>query len=142
MNTLATQKDVGASLRVVTGQVPVLSAANAALKGAAIDRSGFNSCVLHQARGAADGGPSAHSLDSQVQHSDTTTDGDFEDLPGVEGSAVALTAAGQNELDINLSGAKRYIRVVSVIAFTDGSTPKIPIAVTVVLGGATEPPTD
>ena len=38
------------------------------------------------------------------------------------------------ELNLDLAGYKRYLQVIPTVAFTAGTTPKIPLAVTVALG--------
>jgi hypothetical protein len=126
--------DIGAYIKQEVGLKPINSAASATNKGAAIDRLGFDSGVLHAMVGAAAGGPSAQSAIFKLQESDTTTDGDFADVTGA--SLAAMTADNASGyLDINLQGFKRYIRVVCTVALTSGSTPTLPVAATITLGG-------
>lgn len=108
------------------------SASAGAINGPSIDRTGFFSCVLHGVAGAATGSPSAQSVIYKLQHSDDeSTWEDFGD------AADALTADnGQVELDVDLSGAKRYVRCVATVALTGGSSPTLPVAGTLALGGA------
>lgn len=104
------------------------------IAGAAIDRTGFYSCVLHGACGAASGSPSAQSVIHKLQDSADGSTGWNDFAPAV---APALTADNAEvELDVDLAGAKRFIRGVAVVALTGGSTPAIPVAQTLVLGGS------
>lgn len=108
--------------------------AAATITGAAIDRTGFNSCVLHAAAGAASGAPSAQTVDAKIQDS-ATSGGSFVDLPG---AAITTIVADDSdaEVDVDLSGAKAFIKVVVVVGFTGGTTPAIPVASTLALGGS------
>ena len=130
-------RNIGARINVQTGIDPANASAGTT-NGAAIDRRGFLSCVLHHAAGAATGAPSAQTADAKLQDS-ADGSGGWADLSGA--AAVQLTADdAEDELDIDLSAAKEFIRVVSVVGFTDGTSPAIPVAATVVLGGSdTEP---
>jgi hypothetical protein len=56
-------------------------------------------------------------------------------------AATDLTADDtEDEVDIDLSGAKRYVRAVTTVSFTAGTTPSIPVAATLVLAGKDELP--
>jgi hypothetical protein len=131
------QKNVGAFIKVVKGIDPVNAGAGA-INGPAIDRQEFNSAVLKVSCGAAAGGPSAQTVDGKLQDSADGTTG-WGDLAG---AAVAQLTAdnAEGQVNVDLSGAKRYIRTVATVAFTGGTTPAIPVAAEVVLGGATELP--
>jgi hypothetical protein len=137
---------IGPSIKVLQGVVP-LNRAAATAKGAAIDRTGFQSCVLQGFTGVLESNPSAYSVDVKLQHSDTTTDGDFSDFTPVSGSAPSgaiaqITAESTSKRKaINLNSAKKYIRAVLVVgAFTGGTSPKLNCGATIVLGGAVETP--
>lgn len=127
--------DIGAYIKQAVGLKPTNSAASATNKGVAIDRLGFQSAVLHGHVGAAAGAPTTQSAIFKIQESDTTTDGDFTDVSGAALAAMtADNAAGY--LDLNLQMRKRYIRVVCTVALAAGTTPTLPVAATVTLGGA------
>lgn len=126
--------DIGAYLKQEVGLKPTNSAASATNSGAAIDRLGYDSGVLHAMIGAAAGGPSARAATWKIQESDTTTGADFVDVPGAAlATMTADNAAGY--IDLNLQGRKRYIRAVCTVALTGGSTPALPVAATITLGG-------
>lgn len=129
--------NIGALVKSVKGINPAASAA-ATINGPAIDRSYFHSAVLHHACGAATGGPSARTVDSKLQDSADGSTG-WTDIPGAV--AAQLTADNTDaEKDVSLEGAKKFIRVVTTIAFTGGTTPTIPVSATVTLGGAVTVP--
>ncbi len=108
--------------------------AAATITGAAIDRTGFNSCVLHAAAGAASGTPSAQTVDAKIQDS-ATSGGSFVDFAG--GAITTITADDSDaEVDVDLSGAKAFVKVVVTVGFTGGTTPAIPVASTLALGGS------
>lgn len=126
-------RDIGAGIKVVRGIAPADASAGT-INGAAIDREGYLSAVLHHTCGAASGSPSAQTVDSKIQDSADGSTG-WADYTG--GAAAQLTADdAEAEVDIDLSGAKRYIRVVNVVGFTGGTSPAVEVAATVVLGGA------
>jgi len=125
--------DVGAYVKPVAGINPTDSAA-ATINGSAIDRQGFQSCVLMVMAGAASGGPTAQTVDAKLQESDNGTSG----WADVSGAAVTTVSADNSsaEVDVDLATVKRYVRVVVTVGFTGGTSPTIPVASTVVLGGS------
>jgi len=126
----------GAHVKVVKGIAPQAAAAGT-VNGVTIDRLGFESCVVHVSTGAVSGEPTAQTVDVKLQDSaDGTT---WADLPGAVVSQITAGDA-EAEADIDLRGARRYIRAVATVAFTGGTTPNIQLAATVVLGGARERP--
>lgn len=126
-------RNIGAYIAATKG-IKTQAAAAGTVNGAAIDRVGRYSCVLQGSCGDATGSPSAQSVTHKLQHSADGSTG-WADLDN-----AALTAFTANdsagEVDVDLSGALRYIRAVAVVAFTAGTTPAIPVASTVVLGGS------
>lgn len=56
------------------------------------------------------------SVDVKIQHSDTTTAGDFVDLDPAVAFTQVTTGASRQEKLINVDACKRYIRVVGTIA--------------------------
>lgn len=130
--------DIGALLKVLKGINPVASAA-AVINGSAIDRSGFQSCVLSGQAGAAAGAPTARTVDFKLQES---ADGST-NWADISGAAVTTIIAdnGEAHVNVNLAGVKKFIRIVATVTFTGGTTPTIPVAATVALGGAVTKPT-
>lgn len=137
MISQALRSDIGSFIKPVKGINPANQAAGT-VNGAAIDRQRYGSCTLHLAVGAATGSPTAQTVDAKLQDSADGSTG-WADLTG---AAVTQRTADNTEaeVDANLAGAKQYIRAVVVVAFTAGTSPAIPIAATVVLGGADELP--
>jgi hypothetical protein len=132
--------NIGALVVAAASIMPQSSGA-AVINGNAIDRVAHNralSCVLHQIAGAISGAPTGASIVTKLQHSpDGTTWTDFTLIDGVTvATTAALTAANtENSLSINLGSAARYIRPVTTITFTGGTSPAALVAVDLVLGG-------
>lgn len=128
--------NIGALIKAVFGVAPAAQSAGA-VSGAAIDRLGYLSCVLAVITGAVTGSPSAQSATCQIEHSD---DG-LSNWGALSGAQVAVTAANSiGQVDVDLSGAKRYIRVTNTTAFTGGSGPTLASGAAVILGGAEKLP--
>lgn len=131
--------------QIVAVQATANASATSAQTGSAIDRIGFSSGKLVISRGAATGTPSSQTTDAKLQHSDTTTSGDFVDYTQPDGTAAAITqdttaTAKVITLDVNLVGAKRYVRAVVTPALSGGSSPAFPLGSVLVLGGAAQLP--
>jgi hypothetical protein len=139
----ALSRNIGAVLRIVKGINPANAAAGTT-NGAAIDRAGVGgknfslSCVLKGSRGAVTGAPSVHTVDQKLQDSPDGSAGWVD----IAGAAIAQLVADNTEaqVDVDLSGAKRFIRVVNVVAFTGGTSPAVPVASEVILGPPMEMP--
>jgi len=125
------QQDVGAYIKPQVGIDPEDSA-GATINGVGIGRQGFLSCVLHHAVGAVTGTPTSFSADAKLQDS-ATVGGTYVDF----GAAAAQLVADDTEADVNidLTTAKQFIRVVEVTAFVGGTSPTIPVSAIVILGG-------
>lgn len=137
MSGLALFRNIGAFIKTVVGIDPDNASAGT-INGAAIDRTGFESCVLHLAAGAASGAPTTQAIDAKLQESADGATG----WTDIEDAAVTQITADDTdgEVDVDLSGAKQFIRAVVEVAFTGGTTPAIPVAAAVVLGGPQEVP--
>lgn len=118
--------------------LPVITINTATVKGVAVDRTGYLSATLAYIAGINPSVPTGFTVATKIQHSDTTTDGDFVDfitsIPTF-GTAADLSAASVEKYwDLDLTGAKKYIRSVTVITFTGGSSPSAIWAETFILG--------
>ncbi|WAM28515.1 hypothetical protein [Myxococcus sp. NMCA1] len=108
--------------------------------GAALDVSRYQSGVLVANVGEVAGAPTATSVRYTVQTSPNGTDG-WVPLKDMDDADVVLTvtAAGTcAEKDFNLQYADvdhSFLRVVEVIAFTEGTTPSVMAGATLVFGG-------
>lgn len=134
--------DIGSHINCTKGGVPAIaSGTDAGTTQTGFDRTGFESCVLAANVGAATGTPDSFTVDMKLQHSDVVGSGYVDFTPNTGSAAIAqATAAGFKSVNINLLGAKQFIAVKTTVAFVNGTSPKVPIAATLVMGGAvTEP---
>lgn len=135
--------DVGATITHKAGLAPISLSAGAS-NGDAIDRSGMDSCKLVCSAGAATGSPSAQTVDCKVQDSADGSTGwaDYANPPGTTTAATTQLTADDTaaEANVNLRSAKQFIRTVTTVGFTGGTTPAIVVAPSVILGGASVEP--
>jgi len=147
----AFMKDGAAWLSPQIGTAPAASAAGS-VNGAAVDRvlpgvaPGLAlSCDLVAQTGAATGGPTTQTLDAKIQDSPDGSTGWADYIPPGAASVAAIPQiTAINTLArkrVDLSGARRYIRVVTTVGFTGGSSPTLGNAVVVELCGLENPPT-
>lgn len=88
--------------------------ATAAANGAAIDLQGFNSVLFAINTGAIAGDGD---FGVKIQHSNTTTSGDFVDAPAVNVlGSVPATLAADSAYRLGYVGGKRYARLVTTKA--------------------------
>ena len=128
---------------------PPTNAAAGTITGEAIDRINFQGdLVVLINHGVVSGSPSAYSVNAHVEESeDNSTWTDVDLAADVADGADAITEMsddsttyGNETLRIKLENRKRYLRVVCVAAFTDGSSPKVPVSGAYILTGARELP--
>jgi len=129
--------NVGATVKVVTGVSPVASAA-ATINGVAVDRRDFGSAVLTHFAGAATGAPTAQTAATKLQESDTSG-GTFTDVTGAAPSDLTVDDT-DSSVDVDLTGVKRFVRVVTTVSFTGGTSPTLPVGAALVLGGSVDAP--
>lgn len=139
MGDIVTQRNIGALLSIVTSVRPQ-SASAGAVNGVSIDRqvhSMAGCCVLHQTAGALGGAPTTTSVITKLQDSaDNSAFLDYKPDGVNVATNAALTAANtENSLSVDLTLARRYIRAVTTVAFTGGTTPTALVAADVVLSG-------
>ena len=141
MSDLVTQRNIGALIVPVTSVFPE-SASAGTINGTSIDRTLHNlanSCVLHQVTGAETGAPTTASVQTKLQHSpDNSTWSDYQIGTTVQETAALTVANSENTAAIDLTGAYRFIRPVTIVAFTGGTSPAIEVAAGVILGGERE----
>ena len=100
-------KDTYDNIKVVSTVVPAVNSA-ATVTGTTVDTAGFESATLIVNVGAI---VASGNVTLKLQHSDTTTDGDFVDVPAAQllgsipAALIASTIYKQGYL-----GAKRYVR--------------------------------
>lgn len=129
--------NIGSQLHPATGLAALTNSAGTR-NGSAVDRlqggSMANSLVLLCNVGATTGSPSAQTYDCKLQDSADGSTG-WNDIAGAAITQKTSATAALSHVDVNLAGAKRYLRVVEVVAFTGGSQPATPAGVVLVLGG-------
>jgi hypothetical protein len=127
-------KSVGAS-SAIQGVAPAAKT-EATTYGPAFSIEGAKSCVLTGLTGAATGTPDSYSVTYSLQ---VSVDSGFTTPVDVSSSSVALTADSKaGEVDVNLmalAAGYLYARVKTVVDFTGGTTPAVPCAAVVTLGG-------
>lgn len=120
-------------LKYVTAIEPKNSEA-ATINGNAINKKGFRSASFCLVVGIPEGTPTDYTVAWKIQEKELSGD-QFADVSGLTGEITGASEAYQaGIIDANLEDRKTYVRVVAVVTFTDGTTPKIPIACMAVLG--------
>jgi hypothetical protein len=107
------------------------------VKGAAVDRQGFEEALVDLRHGAVVEGAT---LAVKCQEADTDQDADFADIPDAAFSNVAGGAAVTSGIYVgrlNLVGRKRYLRVVATVT---GDTKTAEVSCGVTLNQARELP--
>lgn len=126
-------RDLKNNVSVVAAVAPAtLTATNTS---AAIDTLGYESVTVSILTGAIGG---AGNFTPKLQHSDTTTSGDFVDVPAAEliGTFPAALLEASS-VRVGYKGAKRYVRTV----LTLNSGTNIAAAASVILGHPRQAPT-
>ena len=133
--------NVGSYVVPVTSVFPE-SASAGTINGASIDRTLHNlpnSCVLHQVVGAESGAPTTTSVQTTLQHSpDNSTWSNYQIGSTVQQTAALTAANSEDTAAIDLGGAYRFIRAVTAVAFTGGTSPAVLVAADIILGGERE----
>jgi hypothetical protein len=139
--SLAHIHNVGSFVVPVTSVFPE-SASAGTINGASIDRTLHNlpnSCVLHQVVGAESGAPTTTSVQTTLQHSpDSSTWSNYQIGTTVQQTAALTAANSEDTAAIDLGGAYRFIRAVTAVAFTGGTSPAVLVAADIILGGERE----
>jgi hypothetical protein len=140
---MVSNTQVGQLIKVKSGNIAPAARTAGAVNGTGVDRLApvFNSAVLVVQSGAATGSPASLTLDAKIQHSDDNSS--FSDYTPPSGTAAItqITASSTVERkNVDLSGAKKYVRVVLTVGLTGGTSPTLPSSALLVLGGAQELP--
>lgn len=121
-------------IKPVRGNAPAAQTAGA-VNGASIDALGYGSLDLFFSVGATTGSPTSFTVDAAIQDSDDGTT--FAAITAATASIAQVTAINTDRrLSLDLSLIRRYVRVVSTVAFVGGTTPAALICSVPVLGGA------
>ena len=127
--------DLGAHVSIPIPSTNPAAQAAGTVNGTGIDRTAHDnpmSAVLYGACGAASGTPTTQAYDVKLQ--DSADNSTFADITGAAITQI-VADSGEGFVDVNLTTARRYIRVVRVVAFTGGSTPALPVGECLILGG-------
>lgn len=131
------KNNIGAFLAIRQGLAPLANAAGTR-NGTGVDRQLQRSVTIVCNTGAATGSPSSGTLDVKLQ--DSADNSTFADISGAAFSQKTTTTAEIRSINVDLSGAARYVRVVEVTALTGGTSPTLPNSVSLVFGGSQELP--
>lgn len=139
-------QNIGAHVKLLVPLKPQNSTGGT-LNGDAIDRDDYEwplSLVIAPRVGAVTGTPTSFTFIGKVQDDADNGSGaaagtwaDYKPDGVTVATASTITAAnGTAELDVDLTGARRHVRVVGTLAFVGGTTPATDVAIAVALGGA------
>jgi len=137
--------DLLQNVKGYTGFVPVLLGGSSAVNGVIIDRRNFLSAYISLGLGATAGTPTGSQLAWIVQHGDASNLSDvstYATLTALGAADANFTSGAAFNENVDLSGAKRYIRVVITPTFTAGTSPTVASAVAVILGDKAIQPAD
>lgn len=140
MPDILTQRNIGSLVVAVSSVAPVASAASAGIDGTSIDRvahSVAGCCVIHTSLGAETGSPTGVSVQSTLQHSpdnSTWTNFLYDGTNTAQGAAITAANSDQNYA-VDLTLANRYLRVVTAVSFTGGTSPTVGVSASLVLSG-------
>lgn len=144
MGAVARARDIGAFLLVEVSNKPNAVAAGTR-NSTGFDRTDKNlpeSAVLYASSGPVTGAPSAQTLNAKVQHSDDNSVwSDYTPPKGVAAITQVTAANTQAVANVDLSSAKRYVRVQEVVGFTGGTSPTLGAVSGLVFGGFNTHPT-
>jgi hypothetical protein len=134
--------DIGAFIKSVKMHVPVAVSGSSAVNATGINRIGHASLALIACTGAATGTPTSFSFEVKVQ--DSADDSSYADYKpdGTNVAATTITAVNTlTELNVDLRGARKYVRVVVTPTFVGGTSPTVLFSSAVALGGSQKLPT-
>jgi hypothetical protein len=126
----------------VSAILPVITAGDGTVTSVAIDRAGYLSGAVVYHAGICPSVPTGFTVALAVTHCDTSG-GTYTNFATIAtfGAADDLSAASTIKyFDVNLRGAKRYIKITETFDFTGGSSPSQLGSVSVVLGDAKSEP--
>lgn len=125
-------------LYAIKSVVAILVGTSGANNGTGIDRMGYDEIEILVSTGVATGTPDSYSVAAKLQESDDNSS--FTDVSGAAITAITADSTTAKARVLDASTLKRYVRVVTTPAYVGGTSPKVPVAVTVLLGKATSGP--
>jgi hypothetical protein len=110
------------------------------ITGESIDTAEYQDAMFVVNVGNTFGTPTSMTINTKIQHSATGT-GDWSDITGA--TMTEITSAfvtGELKLDIGKAGIKRYVRLITVVTLTAGTTPTVGVDAIALLGTPTYAP--
>lgn len=117
--------------------LPVITVGNGTVKGVGYDRTGYLSAAVVYSAGICPSVPTGFTVVLKVQDSTEDVDGSYADFATIAtfGTASDLSAASVvKHFDVNLRGAKQWVRITETLTFTGGSSPSQLGCVNLILG--------
>jgi len=121
---------------IATAILPVITVGNGTVTGLAIDRTGYLSGAVVYHAGICPSVPTGFTVSLLITHCDTSG-GIYTtfDTIATFGLASDLSAASTIKyFDVNLRGAKQFIKITETFTFTGGASPSQLGSVSLVLG--------
>jgi len=122
--------DIATSLQIA----PVSKSNSGTASGTVLSRVGYESATFTFLTGAASGSPTGISISCKVQTGDAADGSDMVDIPGATATITAENRAA--EINVDLSGCKKYVRAYLTVSLSGGTSPSILVAAIAVLGDA------
>ena len=130
---VTTVRDIGAHTEFNVGTTPTNDDGSAAIEGTGVDTLGKHSGTLYLATGAATGTPTTQTADCKLQ--DSADNSTFADVsPAIAVTQVAADS-GTASVDFDARARRRFVRAVTTVAFTGGTTPAWASGATILMGG-------
>jgi hypothetical protein len=124
------------------GKVAIVAVNNdgTAITGVTIDRLGYQSCKVLGSISAASGSPNAATAAILLRHGAASNMSDQATFYTIASALDVDPAAQFLDLDIDLSGAKRYIDITFDTTYTAGTSPTNDVCFIVLLGDKSSEP--
>jgi hypothetical protein len=111
--------NLGSKIDLLALHASAVVASTGAGTPAYIDLNDYDGDAAFVINAAAAG--SGVTMTAKLQHSDTTTSGDFADITGGGFTAAAANTAFSEKIYLNTDGTKRYIRVLFTVSGGTGT---------------------
>lgn len=115
--------------------LPVTTVGSGAVVGVGVDRTGYLSAGVEYSAGICPSVPTGFTVALLVEHSADNSSWATFDTIATFGTAGGLSAASTVKyFDLNLRGAKKWIRITETLTFTGGTSPSQVGGVNFILG--------
>ncbi len=123
-------RNIGEVVKSLTALRPQQDDGSATINGADIDRKGYKHATFLIHTGAISGTPAANTVTVNVQHASVTST-----YSNVSGATGTITAANTDlEINVNCEALNQYVKLTETAGFTGGTTPRVFIGSTCILG--------